>query len=77
MELLVKHDAEYIDFARVDTPDKLMKESGFINRRTYPSLIVPKWYTPSFGGGTNSKIMEERLEPLLKTNGLKGEFTWS
>lgn len=37
--------------------------------------ILPRWYTPSYGGGNNSNIMKEQLEPLLKANGFQGGFT--
>lgn len=46
LELLAKYDAEYIDFIHVGMPDKLMKESGFINRGNYPSLIIPNFFEP-------------------------------
>lgn len=46
LELLEKHDAEYIDFIHVGISSKLMAESGFINRRNYPSLIIPNFFEP-------------------------------
>lgn len=46
IDLLEEHDAEFIDFIHVGVPTKIMEESGFINRRDYPSLIIPNFFEP-------------------------------
>ena len=35
----------------------------------------PAWYTPPFGGGEKKALMMERLEGILRQNGIKGAFT--
>lgn len=36
--------------------------------------ITPQWYTPAYGGGSESKRMMTELEPILKQAGFKGAF---
>lgn len=36
---------------------------------------APKWYTPAFGGGENTRLMLKELTPILKENGFIGGFT--
>lgn len=37
--------------------------------------VVPRWYTPAFGGGEKYKDMIRDLEPLLRENEFTGAFT--
>ncbi len=37
--------------------------------------ITPEWYTPAYGGGSESKRMMTELEPILKKTGFKGGFS--
>lgn len=37
--------------------------------------IIPRWYTPAFGGGTKLKDMKRDLTTILIENGFKGAFT--
>lgn len=37
--------------------------------------IIPKWYTPAFGGGLKLREMQQDLTPILLKNGFVGAFT--
>lgn len=37
--------------------------------------VIPRWYTPAFGGGEKFAQMMQQLEPVLQENGFVGGFT--
>ena len=46
VELLEKHDAEYIDFICVNMPQYEMESAGFINRKLVSDIIIPNYFEP-------------------------------
>ncbi|GGG71962.1 hypothetical protein [Paenibacillus radicis (ex Gao et al. 2016)] len=73
LELLAEQDAEYIDFIHVGMPGEVLEAGGFINRRDYPSMIIPNFFEPFVQRNIDVTYSYESTDPKYVPLIFKGD----
>ena len=73
-EIILQHNAEYIDIYSYGIPLKVLSQSGFMNRYDYDDLIVPDYFEPFERSNNNvsfayKNINNENPIRLFKSDG--------